>query len=109
MNGFFEGGLLCLEGNTMGARGSMPLVYEVILTEDTIPAPPFSIPSPTGPSVKIWKSAGGMDARVRSESSLCLDADIPLSTGVITVWIGGGFSNRGKLLTGGGVGAKTWG
>ena len=34
INGFFEGGLLCLEGDTMGACGSMPLVDEVTLVED---------------------------------------------------------------------------
>ena len=33
-HGFSEGGLLCLVGATMGARGSMPLVDEVILNDD---------------------------------------------------------------------------
>ena len=48
----------------MGARGSMSLVDEVILSEDNQPTPPSSIPSRTEPSVKIWKSAGAMEARV---------------------------------------------
>ena len=30
----------------------------------TTPVPPSSIPSRTEPSVKIWKSAGGMEARI---------------------------------------------
>ena len=38
----------------MGAHGSMPLMDEVILVED----------NQTEPSVKIWKSVGGMEARV---------------------------------------------
>ena len=31
--GFFEGGFLCLDGATMVAHGSMPLMDEVILAE----------------------------------------------------------------------------
>ena len=34
MDGIFECDLLCLEGTTIGARWSMPLVDEVILSED---------------------------------------------------------------------------
>ena len=57
------------------------------------PAPPSLISSRTEPFVNIWKSAGGMEARVLSERSLCWDGVIVLSTGVMTVAIGGGLSN----------------
>ena len=34
MDGFSEGGILCLEGATVGGRGSMPLVDEGTLAEE---------------------------------------------------------------------------
>ena len=33
LDGLFEGGLLCLEGVTLGVLWNMPLIHEVILTE----------------------------------------------------------------------------
>ena len=33
-DGFFEGGILCLEGATMGARESMPIMDKVFLAEN---------------------------------------------------------------------------
>ena len=58
-------------------------------------APPSSNPSRTEPSVKIWKCAGGMEARVLSESSLYMDGDNLLSAGVMTVGIRGGILHGG--------------
>ena len=74
----------------------------------TKPTPPSSIPPRTEPPVKIWKSAGGMEAR---ERSLCWDDDILLPTGVMTVGVGGGVSHGGmkNCSQEGGVGAKTLG
>ena len=46
-----------MEGATTGARGSMPLMDEVILTEDYQTALSSSIPPRTEPSVHIRKSA----------------------------------------------------
>ena len=61
----------------------MPLVDKVILA--TKPAPPSSIPPLTELSVKMWKSAGWMDARVRGEWSLCWDGVIFLSASAMIV------------------------
>ena len=71
-------------------------------------APPSLIPSQTEPSVMIWKSRGGMEARVRSERSLCWDGDILLSTGVMTVGIGEAcpMEERKAALRRGGVESK---
>ena len=60
------------------------------------PALPSLIPSQTEPSVKFWKSAGGMEGSV--SRSLCWDGDILLSAGVMTVGIGGGLSHEGMEI-----------
>ena len=65
------------------------------------PAPPSSIQPRTEPSVKIWNSAGGTEARVRCERSVSWDGDVLLSTGVMTVGMGWLVPwGNGKLLTG---------
>ena len=79
----------------MGARGSMPLVDEVILVEyyhrDTA-----VLDSILGRTIcedlgVRWRDVG----KGRSERSLCWDGSILLSTGVMTARIGGGLSHGG--------------
>ena len=72
----------------MGARGNMPRVDEVILTED-YQTGTADIDSTSSRTIcDDLEVRWGMQAWVRSEMSLCWDCDIFLSNGVMTVGMG---------------------